>query len=432
VPYTKQGPFSNDTEPPINATRLNAMDDAIDQATDTAENHIADSSAAHAASAISFSPAGAISAATVQAAIVEVASEAGGASPTAAEVSYAGGPAGMSATTVEAAIDELATEKENTGHTHATPNGLAPVGGSTGQVLKKNSATNYDYSWQADATGGGSPASAAVDVTYAGSANLAATNVEAALDELDAEKASATSVSDHLSDTTAAHAASAISYAGGTGMSATEVEAAIDELAIEKLDATHASVTNTRTPTDASVTPAKEATAVSFIEIVADVTALNALVTPKKGKVAFVTSLNAWVGNYGTSVAPTWRYLGPPETMPFSKTSTAAGTFGVPFYTRRAITIVGFYITIGTNITSGTLTVDLLRATTTSGAFTTIYSTAGNRPSMTSTTDKYMAAAAVPDTVDIPAGQLLLPSITTAPTAGAGVGAFLEYMIRPA
>jgi Protein of unknown function (DUF2793) len=37
-------------------------------------------------------------------------------------------------------------------HTHS---GLAPIGGVAGFVLKKNSATDYDYSWAADATGGG-------------------------------------------------------------------------------------------------------------------------------------------------------------------------------------------------------------------------------------------------------------------------------------
>jgi hypothetical protein len=45
------------------------------------------------------------------------------------------------------------------GHTHS---GLAPVGGAAGQVLKKISATDYDYSWQADATGGGGGGSAVV------------------------------------------------------------------------------------------------------------------------------------------------------------------------------------------------------------------------------------------------------------------------------
>lgn len=38
----------------------------------------------------------------------------------------------------------------------------------------------------------------------------------------------------HLADATDAHDASAVSYAGGTGMAATDVEAAIDELATEK------------------------------------------------------------------------------------------------------------------------------------------------------------------------------------------------------
>ena len=39
------------------------------------------------------------------------------------------------------------------GHTHS---GLAPTGGTTGQVLKKSSNTNYDYAWAADATGSSS------------------------------------------------------------------------------------------------------------------------------------------------------------------------------------------------------------------------------------------------------------------------------------
>jgi hypothetical protein len=42
-------------------------------------------------------------------------------------------------------------------------------------------------------------------------------------------------VDTHIADTTDAHDASAISYAGGTGMAASDVEAAIDELANEKL-----------------------------------------------------------------------------------------------------------------------------------------------------------------------------------------------------
>lgn len=36
------------------------------------------------------------------------------------------------------------------GHTHS---GLAPIGGTTGQILKKNSNTDYDYSWQNEGAG---------------------------------------------------------------------------------------------------------------------------------------------------------------------------------------------------------------------------------------------------------------------------------------
>ena len=37
----------------------------------------------------------------------------------------------------------------------STARGGAPSGGTTGQVLKKNTNTSYDYAWAADATGGG-------------------------------------------------------------------------------------------------------------------------------------------------------------------------------------------------------------------------------------------------------------------------------------
>jgi hypothetical protein len=45
-----------------------------------------------------------------------------------------------------------------------TANGGAPTGGSTGQVLAKNSATNYDYSWTT--AGGASPGGSSGDIQY--------------------------------------------------------------------------------------------------------------------------------------------------------------------------------------------------------------------------------------------------------------------------
>lgn len=74
-------------------------------------------------------------------------------------------------------------------------------------------------------------AHAASAISYAGSTGLAATDVEAALDELDNEKAAATDLAAHINDTSAAHAASAISFGGAVGLTATDVEGALDELA---------------------------------------------------------------------------------------------------------------------------------------------------------------------------------------------------------
>lgn len=48
-----------------------------------------------------------------------------------------------------------------TAHTHS---GLAPTGGTTGQVLKKNSDTAYDYAWAADATA--EAGTADTDITF--------------------------------------------------------------------------------------------------------------------------------------------------------------------------------------------------------------------------------------------------------------------------
>ena len=68
-------------------------------------------------------------------------------------------------------------------------------------------------------------------------AAIDALNVDAdTLDGIDSTGfATASGLSDHIGDTTDAHDASAISYAGSTNLAATQVEAALDELDTEKL-----------------------------------------------------------------------------------------------------------------------------------------------------------------------------------------------------
>ena len=80
--------------------------------------HLADTTAAHAASAISVSPSGSLAATDAQTALLEILGDIethvadATAAHAAAAISYNGGT-GMSATDVEAAIDELATEKQD-------------------------------------------------------------------------------------------------------------------------------------------------------------------------------------------------------------------------------------------------------------------------------------------------------------------------------
>lgn len=83
-------------------------------------------------------------------------------------------PAGdIAATTVQAAIEELDTEKSGTSHTHTA---LVPAGGTTGQILAKDSATDYDLTWADQIAGSGTvytaftrtPISRASDTFYTG------------------------------------------------------------------------------------------------------------------------------------------------------------------------------------------------------------------------------------------------------------------------
>jgi hypothetical protein len=71
---------------------------------------------------------------------------------------------------------------------------------------------------------------AASAITYAGGSEMSATNVEAAIDELASEKASATDLTAHIDDATDAHDASAISFAPAGSTAATDVQAAIVEV----------------------------------------------------------------------------------------------------------------------------------------------------------------------------------------------------------
>lgn len=104
---------------------------------------------------------------------------------------------------------------------------IDPSEGAPGQVPVV-STDGLIVEWSDAAGGGGAPSASAVTVTPTG--GIAATNVQAALAELDAEKATL----GHTHSPQAVAAAD-VSYAGSSGISATNVESALDELDTEKV-----------------------------------------------------------------------------------------------------------------------------------------------------------------------------------------------------
>jgi hypothetical protein len=105
------------------------------------------------------------------------------------------------------------------------PDGTGPLAPSGVNQLKEDAGGLYVSPEAGTGIVDSVVAGAGISVNSADPANPVVT-AEVTQAELDA----------HVNDASAAHAASAVSYAGGTGMAATDVEAAIDELATEKAD----------------------------------------------------------------------------------------------------------------------------------------------------------------------------------------------------
>jgi len=128
----------------------------------------------------------------------------------ASEISYDNSTSGLTATDVQAAIDEVEGRVEIT-------EGIAT--GADGKI--------DDHI--ADAT----DAHDASAISNAPSGNLAASNVQDALNEIQTEvdgKADSSEITDHINDAVGAHAASAISNTPSGNLAASDVQSALDEL----------------------------------------------------------------------------------------------------------------------------------------------------------------------------------------------------------
>lgn len=183
--------------------------------------HVNDTSAAHAASAISFSPTGTISSTDLQAALAEVASEAGGGGGGATEFAtntgltfagthtttigtetWASSVASLTANHVETLAGRAAgkfalwriKQDATGGRTFSVSDGTTPASVPINSAANAVSlvlafcpnGTDIDI-----AVLGGGGASNASALTFTPAGNLAATNTQAAIEELDTEKAAA-------------------------------------------------------------------------------------------------------------------------------------------------------------------------------------------------------------------------------------------------
>jgi hypothetical protein len=177
----------NAGQAPLGIDAGGAAQGCFDVATQTElDNHLNDASAAHAASAISFTPVGTIAATDVQAALGEVASEAFDTDDqTAAEVAFT--PAGnLAAVTVQAALQELDGEKAAT--VSAVMDGDTAGGVLSGTYpnpgFASDMATQLELDNHVNDTAG---AHAATAISFTPAGTISATNVQAALEEVAAE-----------------------------------------------------------------------------------------------------------------------------------------------------------------------------------------------------------------------------------------------------
>ncbi len=201
--------------------RLQTAETDVDTAQATASDHIADPTAAHAASAIANTPSGNLAATNVQTALNELQSDidtratatsvsdhladTADAHDASAISSVASGS--LAATDVQAALNELQSDID----TRALASGLSDH--------LSDAADAHDAS----------------AISSVPSGNLAADDVQEALNELQTDidtRATSTALTDHTGDAADAHDASAISYDNATsGLVADQVQEAIDELA---------------------------------------------------------------------------------------------------------------------------------------------------------------------------------------------------------
>lgn len=213
MPYTKAHEAWEDlpsVNTPINAAALDQIEAGVATAQADIDAHAADASGAHAATAISFTPTGTVAATTVQAAIAEVSGDVTTAQSTAtdhindgaaahAATAIAFTPTGtIAATTVQAAIAELATESTGVVDTVVAGAGISVNAADPANPVVTAEVTQAELDAH---TGDTSGAHAATAIAFTPAGTIAATTVQAAIEEVASEGAAVDVVSNVATST---------------------------------------------------------------------------------------------------------------------------------------------------------------------------------------------------------------------------------------
>ena len=372
----------------LESVPIAAADVAADVATQAElDAHVNDTTAAHAATAIGFAPAGTIAATTVQAAIEEVAAEAGtGGAPTTADYLVGTAQAGLSAEIV--------------------------VGATPGGEL------------------GGTWASPTVDATHSGSAHLAlgTTGTTAAAgndarlsdqrtpldDSVTSAKIAAGAIVDADVNAAAAIAESKLNLASDAA-AGTASRRTLGTGATQAAAGNDARLSDTRTPTDGSVTTAKIANnAVTAAKVAADVATqaeLDAHAATPHG------------GASGSTKIALFSHPGP------ASPGAGLGLWPLP---PDPVTITAVRAIIGTSPLATPLIYDLNHNDV------SLYTTQANRPSIAPGTRQIEAA--LPNTTVLPGGGYLsadidqvgttpIPSVVEAEAWNSGTAASTSFTV---
>jgi hypothetical protein len=164
-------------------------------------------------------------------------------------------------TSLQSALDGKAA----TGHTHS---GLAPTGGTTGQVLKKSSNLNFDYAWSTDESGAGGAAWGDLTGTLSDQ-----TDLQSALDGK--ANTSHTHVEADITDFAHTHAAGDLPTASTTASGIVELATSAETTSGLAVQASDTRLSDARTPTTHSHVDADIPNTIT-IDLATAASALNA------------------------------------------------------------------------------------------------------------------------------------------------------------